>query len=64
VLFRGRPLDVAYRQAIRIQVQATALQDFQTVAESLTLFASVSSQIISRVNSHTISGYARPDFPH
>ena len=41
VLFRGRPLDAAYREAIGIQFQATALQDFQTVAESLTLFASL-----------------------
>jgi ABC-2 type transport system ATP-binding protein len=39
VLFRGRPLDRAYREAIGIQFQATALQDFQTVAESLKMFA-------------------------
>ena len=44
VLFRGRPLDAAYREAIGIQFQATALQDFQTVAESLTLFASLYRQ--------------------
>lgn len=41
VLYRGRPLDRAYRESIGIQFQATALQDFQTVAESLTLFASL-----------------------
>lgn len=41
VLFKGRPLDRAYREAIGIQFQATALQDFQTVAESLTMFASL-----------------------
>jgi ABC-2 type transport system ATP-binding protein len=41
VLFRGRPLDVAYREVVGIQFQATALQDFQTVAEALTLFASL-----------------------
>ena len=41
VLFKGRPLDRAYREAVGIQFQATALQDFQTVAESLTMFASL-----------------------
>ncbi|MGE5154464.1 MAG: ABC transporter ATP-binding protein [Bdellovibrio bacteriovorus] len=41
VLYRGRSLDRAYRESIGIQFQATALQDFQTVAESLTLFASL-----------------------
>ena len=41
VLYLGRPLDRAYRESIGIQFQATALQDFQTVAESLTLFASL-----------------------
>jgi ABC-2 type transport system ATP-binding protein len=41
VLFKGGPLDRAYREAIGIQFQATALQDFQTVAESLTMFASL-----------------------
>jgi len=41
VLFKGRPLDRTYREAIGIQFQATALQDFQTVAESLTMFASL-----------------------
>ncbi len=39
-LFRGRPRDAAYREAIGIQFQTTALQDFQTVAEALELFAS------------------------
>jgi ABC-2 type transport system ATP-binding protein len=41
VLYRGRALDRTYRESIGIQFQATALQDFQTVAESLTLFASL-----------------------
>lgn len=41
VFYRGRPLDRAYRESIGIQFQATALQDFQTVAESLDLFASL-----------------------
>jgi ABC-2 type transport system ATP-binding protein len=48
VLFRGRPLDAAYREAIGIQFQATALQDFQTVAESLTLFASLYQKAADR----------------
>jgi ABC-2 type transport system ATP-binding protein len=38
VLFKGQPLDRAYREAIGIQYQSTALQDFQTVAESLSMF--------------------------
>jgi ABC-2 type transport system ATP-binding protein len=41
VLFRGRGLDRAYRESIGIQFQATALQDFQTVGESLAMFASL-----------------------
>jgi ABC-2 type transport system ATP-binding protein len=41
VLFRGRPLDLAFRQSIGIQFQATSLQDFQTVDESLRMFASL-----------------------
>jgi ABC-2 type transport system ATP-binding protein len=41
VRYRGRPLDRAYREAIGIQFQATALQDFQTVAESLDMFATL-----------------------
>ena len=41
VLYRGQPLARAYRESIGIQFQATALQDFQTVAESLSLFASL-----------------------
>ena len=41
VLYRGRPLDRAYRESIGIQFQATALQDFQTVAESLAMFAAL-----------------------
>jgi ABC-2 type transport system ATP-binding protein len=41
VRYRGRPLDRAYREAIGIQFQVTALQDFQTVAESLDMFAAL-----------------------
>ncbi|EXJ15033.1 ABC transporter ATP-binding protein [Imhoffiella purpurea] len=41
ILFKGRPLDREYRQSIGIQFQATALQDFQTVGESLRMFASL-----------------------
>jgi ABC-2 type transport system ATP-binding protein len=41
VLFKGRPLGHDYRESIGIQFQATALQDFQTVAESLAMFASL-----------------------
>ena len=41
VLYRGRPLDQDYRQAIGIQFQTTALQDFQTVDESLRMFGSL-----------------------
>lgn len=40
IRFRGRSQDAEFRQAIGIQFQATALQDFQTVRESLIMFAS------------------------
>ena len=40
VLYRGAPRDGGYREAIGIQFQHTALQDFQTVHEALVLFAS------------------------
>jgi ABC-2 type transport system ATP-binding protein len=40
ILYRGRPRDDGFRQAIGIQFQHTALQEFQTVRESLQLFAS------------------------
>jgi ABC-2 type transport system ATP-binding protein len=48
VLFRGQPLDQAFRQAIGIQFQATALQDFQTVGESLAMFASLYRETADR----------------
>lgn len=38
--YRGRPRDAGFREVIGIQFQSTALQDFQTVRESLELFAS------------------------
>lgn len=41
VLYRGQPLGRNYRESIGIQFQATALQDFQTVGESLAMFASL-----------------------
>ncbi len=44
VRFRGRRRSPEYREAIGIQFQSTALQDFQTVAETLQLFASFYSR--------------------
>jgi ABC-2 type transport system ATP-binding protein len=41
IRFRGRPLDPDFREQIGIQFQATALQDFQTVRESLAMFAAL-----------------------
>ncbi|MEA3277466.1 MAG: ABC transporter ATP-binding protein [Pseudomonadota bacterium] len=41
VLYRGGPPDRAFREQIGIQFQSTALQDFQTVRESLDMFASL-----------------------
>jgi len=38
ILYEGRTLDRDYREAIGIQFQTTALQDFQTVRESLHMF--------------------------
>lgn len=40
IRFRGAARDAGYREVIGIQFQHTALQDFQTVGESLSLFAS------------------------
>ena len=40
VLFRGRPLDRAFKQNVGIQFQNTAMQDFLTTRECLELFAS------------------------
>jgi ABC-2 type transport system ATP-binding protein len=48
VLFRGEPLNQSFRQAIGIQFQATALQDFQTVGESLAMFASLYRETADR----------------
>jgi ABC-2 type transport system ATP-binding protein len=39
IRYKGRPLDRAYREEAGIQFQATALQEFQTVREALTMFA-------------------------
>jgi ABC-2 type transport system ATP-binding protein len=39
IRYRGHRRDAGYRQVIGIQFQATALLDFQTVYESLSLFA-------------------------
>lgn len=41
ILFDGHPLDASYRERTGIQFQATALQDFQTVGESLAMFSSL-----------------------
>ena len=41
ILYRGRIPDRGFREQIGIQFQSTALQDFQTVRESLELFASL-----------------------
>jgi ABC-2 type transport system ATP-binding protein len=41
VLYEGRALDRNFREDIGIQFQCTALQDFQTVRESLAMFASL-----------------------
>jgi ABC-2 type transport system ATP-binding protein len=41
VLFRSAPRDTGYSEAIGIQFQSTALQDFQTVQEALVLFQSL-----------------------
>lgn len=41
VLFRGKALGRDYRESIGIQFQTTALQDFQSVGESLAMFESL-----------------------
>jgi ABC-2 type transport system ATP-binding protein len=41
VLYEGRASDRRFREEIGIQFQSTALQDFQTVRESLRMFASL-----------------------
>jgi ABC-2 type transport system ATP-binding protein len=41
ITYEGRRLDRAFREDIGIQFQTTALQDFQTVRESLDMFASL-----------------------
>ena len=46
VMFRGRTLDKEYPNHIGIQFQNTALQDFQTVRESLALFARIYPQTV------------------
>ncbi len=40
VLFRGKPLDRAFKQKVGIQFQSTALPEFITVKETLDLFSS------------------------
>lgn len=44
VLYEGRVPDRRFREEIGIQFQSTALQDFQTVRESLDMFASLYSR--------------------
>jgi ABC-2 type transport system ATP-binding protein len=41
ILYRGRPLDGAYRERVGMQFQSTALQDFLTVRENLEFFRSL-----------------------
>jgi ABC-2 type transport system ATP-binding protein len=41
IRYQGRTPDAAFREEIGIQFQSTALQDFQTVRESLDMFASL-----------------------
>ncbi len=41
IVYQGRTLDRSFREDIGIQFQSTALQDFQTVRESLEMFASL-----------------------
>ncbi|WPL17391.1 Daunorubicin/doxorubicin resistance ATP-binding protein DrrA [Thiorhodovibrio winogradskyi] len=48
ILFDSCPLDASYRERTGIQFQATALQDFQTVAESLAMFAALYQRRASR----------------
>jgi ABC-2 type transport system ATP-binding protein len=40
ILFRGRPLDRAFKEKVGIQFQSTALPEFITVKETLRLFSS------------------------
>ncbi len=40
ILFRGRPADAAFREQVGIMFQSTALQDYLSVREALTMFAS------------------------
>ncbi len=47
VLYEGREPDRRFREEIGIQFQSTALQDFQTVRESLDMFASLYSRTAS-----------------
>jgi ABC-2 type transport system ATP-binding protein len=41
IFYEGRELDRAYREDIGIRFQSTSLQDFQSVHESLRVFASL-----------------------
>lgn len=41
ILFQGQPLDSNYPERIGIQFQSTSLQDYQTVEETLRLFAAL-----------------------
>jgi ABC-2 type transport system ATP-binding protein len=46
ILYEGRVPDRSFREEIGIQFQSTALQDFQTVRESLAMFASFYSRTV------------------
>ena len=47
VLFLGKPIDGSYRERIGVQFQSTALQDFLTVEETLSLFVGLYPQQMS-----------------
>ena len=42
--YQGKPVDAAYRENIGVQFQSTALQDFLTVEETLSLFSGLYQQ--------------------
>ncbi|WP_196140549.1 ABC transporter ATP-binding protein [Aliikangiella sp. G2MR2-5] len=48
ILFQGKPLNKDYYQRVGIQFQHTAIQDFLTVGETLTLFSKFYQKTLSR----------------
>ena len=47
ILFEGKPIDKNYYQRVGIQFQHTAIQDFLTVKETLSMFANFYKQSLS-----------------